>query len=176
MIVAIQGDRASFHELAATAYYLAPITYLYCRSFEDVFEALQSGRAERGFVAIANSSHGPIKEVHQLLRRYQPVVEARFRYDVHQHLIGLPDSRPSDIRTVISHPVALSQCSRHLKAYPDVVPYYDTAAAIEQVQRRADPTLAAVGSREAAELYGLTVIEEDIHNDTDNHTVFASFF
>ena len=38
-----------------------------CTSFEDVFEQVREGRAERALVPIANSSVGRVPDVHRLL-------------------------------------------------------------------------------------------------------------
>ena len=82
----------------------------------------------------------------------------------------------AEIKTVISHPQALGQCASLLKqegwiAQEEV----NTAVAAQRVARSEDPTLAAIGSREAAEEYGLQVLMSHIQDKGGNTTRFAVF-
>ncbi len=175
--VAIQGDIASFHEIAAHEYYQNPIELIYCRSFEEVFNELISGNADRALVAVKNSSHGYIEEVSNLLNSNNVVVEGQHDLRIQQHLIGLANSKVNDIKTIISHPVALSQCSFYIKdslGNTQVQSFHDTAAAVAYIKELSDPTIAAIGSESAAQLYGMEIISRSIQNDSNNVTTFQS--
>ena len=175
--VAIQGDVASFHEIAAHEYYQIPIELIYCRSFEDVFNALVSGNADRALVAVKNSSHGFIEEVSNLLNKNNVIVEGRYDLRIEQHLIGFANSKANDIKTIISHPVALSQCSLYIKnslSNTRVQSFHDTAAAVAYIKELSDPSIAAIGSESAAQLYGMEIISRSIQNDSHNITTFQS--
>lgn len=174
MHIAIQGDPLSFHELAAKQYYSPPVTFEYCQTFQDVFRLLDAGKVDRGFVAVRNSGHGAIKEVSKLFKAHSPQVEAEHSYSVLQHLVGTKDADLASIKTVISHPVALSQCREYLTRYDNQQTYHDTAAAMRLIQELNDPTIAAVGGAEAATYYGLQILVQNIQDDPQNHTVFAS--
>ena len=171
--VAIQGDRASFHEIAAHQYYKTPITLLYCHTFQDVFDALNDGRVDKAFVATRNSGHGDIKEVHQLIAATKPTVEGEHPLPIQQHLLGLPGARAGSIHTIISHPVALSQCSRYV-SNRHTQEYHDTSAAAAFVKTSNNPAFAAIGSEQAAKLHGLDILEASIQNDQKNITIFQS--
>lgn len=175
--VAIQGDRASFHEIAAKKYYSQPVIFRYCQTFAQVFEALEAGLVNRAFVATQNSAHGTLQEVDALRQRYQPLQEGVHHEKIRQHIIGLPGADLRDIREVISHPVALSQCDVYLRerlSSAQLTPYHDTAAAISLVKATNDTSLVAIGSAEAAALYNLQIIVQDIQTDPDNQTTFVS--
>lgn len=171
--VAIQGDRASFHEIAANNYYIQPIELIYCQSFEETFNQLVHGSADRAFVATMNSAHGEIAEVKDLLLKEGVKKEGEYHQPIEQNLIGLQDADISSIRQVISHPVALSQCNRYLADF-ETREYHDTSAAVEYVKLRGDKALAAVGSSAAAKLHGLEILQRSIQNDPNNVTTFAS--
>lgn len=175
--VAIQGDRASFHEIAANALYDHPIEIIYCSTFADAFDKLVEGHADKALVATHNSTHGIIQEVATLLEHHNVHYESEYHLPIQQHLIGLPGTRLDTISQIISHPVALSQCSIFLTntGHAETLPYYDTAAAVEYVKTTNDASIAAIASSVAAELYGLTILEHAIQDDPNNVTVFKSF-
>lgn len=174
--VAIQGDRASFHEIAAHKYYRSPIQFVYCQSFAQVFDALQNHLVDRAFVAVSNSQLGEIREVQQLLAVHSVEVKGEYLLPIQQHLLGLPGSRLENMHTILSHRVALSQCSDFINDHQDalVQEYYDTAGAAKFVKEQDDPGIMAIGSEAAAKLYSLEIIVPSIHNDPDNATLFKS--
>jgi prephenate dehydratase len=73
-----------------------------------------------------------------------------------------------------SHPQALGQSRRFLRDRA-IVPmaYADTAGAAAYVAEMQDPAAAAIAPKIAAELYGLTVIEENVEDAADNMTRFV---
>lgn len=175
--VAIQGDRASFHEIAARQYYGKSVELIYCQSFERVFDLLAKNDVDKAFFAVSNSSHGPIEQVHSLMSGCDLTVEGEYLLLIHQYLIGTVDSQLKDVKTVLSHPIALSQCSVYIKnqlAQASVRDYYDTSAAIRYVKQRGDRSIVAIGSEEAATLYGLKILQRSIQNDPNNTTLFKS--
>lgn len=175
--VAIQGEKASFHEIAAHQYYTAPIELVYCDSFQDVFAALKNNTVDKALVAVSNSAHGEIKEVTSLIVRGNFVCEGEYLLFIQQHLIGLPEARPEDITRVVSHPIALSQCNQYLKnqlSRAALVDHYDTSAAVAYVKQQDDRSVAAIGSDAAAKLYGLKILQRSIQDDPRNATLFKS--
>src|SRR5512141_2771204 len=111
MKVAIQGEAASFHDVAAHEFFGDEIELVCCSTFADAFAALDSGKADAAILAVENSNHGPIQETLDLLAATKPTVLGEVTLAIHQQLIGLPGSTLADITEVHSHPVALSQCS-----------------------------------------------------------------
>jgi prephenate dehydratase len=171
--VAIQGDRASFHEIAAHQHYQQPTQLVYCASFEEVFEQLALRAVDKAFVAVQNTAHGLIDEVQALMSAHSVHIEAYHRLKIEQHLIGLPETSVAEIEAVLSHPVALSQCDIYLSDFTQRQ-YHDTSAAVEYVKRQGNRTLAAVASEAAAELHGMKILCRSIQNDLNNTTTFVS--
>jgi len=175
--VAIQGDRASFHEIAAIKYYTEPIELVYCQTFEQVFDLLKNNSVDKVFVAVKNTSHGEINVVKELKDYYQPIIEGEYPLRIEQHVVGLPNADMRGIKTIISHPIALSQCSVFIDSMSTEVSiheYYDTSAAIEFVKKSDDPAIVAIGSEYAAQFHGLRILKRNIQNTVDNTTVFES--
>ena len=79
-----------------------------------------------------------------------------------------------DIKRVISHPQALKQCADFLQASGyEITEAVNTARAAKQVSELGDKSIAAIASKETAELYGLTILKECINGMQDNSTRFA---
>src|SRR6266542_587547 len=84
-----------------------------------------------------------------------------------------PCVRVDDIRVARSHPQALAQVDDFLRARaiePQVA--YDTAGAAADVAAAAEGSVAAVASKRAGQVYGLTVLAEAIETTPDNFTRF----
>jgi len=176
--VAIQGDKASFHEIAALRYYKQPIDIVYCQSFGEVFLRLKNGEVDRALVAVSNSNHGIISEVEALLEENDVQTEGEYALPIEQHIIVLPQTKPEGIKKVISHPVALSQCSGYLAGrFPnaELEEYYDTSAAVALVAQELDPSMVAIGSERAAQVHNLAILHRAVQDDADNTTLFRSF-
>lgn len=163
MRVAIQGEAGSFHHLAGRHWYGDDFEFVACPTFEAVFEALAAGHAEQAVIAIENSLYGSINAVYDLLSQHKYKIIGELAERIHQHLIGLPHTTAHDVKTVLSHPVALEQCSdfldKHLAAATRTE-YYDTAAAVEFVKKRGDHKVVAIASSLAAELAGLPILQK----------------
>lgn len=174
--IAIQGDRASFHDIAASGYFGDDSRRVFCDTFHDTFDALANDAADYALCAIENSLYGSINEVYDLLvgNDFHIIGEVYLR--IEQCLIGLPGTKLTDIAEVHSHPVALAQCEQYLDSkLPDVtrMEYHDTAASVAMVASLQNKSVAAIAGSKAAELYGMEVISHSIETDTQNYTRFV---
>lgn len=175
MRVAIQGDAGSFHHQAANQFFGDDIEIIACETFAEVFESLAAGSADRAVAAISNSWYGVLPEVTELQSKYSFEVLGELDVPIHQNLIALPGVEPKDIKVVLSHPVALDQCSKYFDEhlpYAERREHHDTAAAVEFIKDRGDSSIAAVAGAWAAEIYNVPVLVEKIENDPNNSTKF----
>lgn len=172
--VACYGTDGAF--CSRTAKLLYPnAKLLYCEKFADVFEAVETGRAVRGVTPVENSTAGSVTEVYDLILQYRHFITAGVNMGIRQNLLACPGADLSTIRTVYSHPQALAQSEAFLKAHGyTAVSFSSTAAAARMVGEKKDISLAAIGSGEAAELYGLRILEADIQAGENNATRFIS--
>jgi prephenate dehydratase len=175
-IIAIQGAPASFHDIAANDFFPNDTSRVYCDTFTATFAALADGNADYALCAIENSLYGSINEVYDLLQSYDFHIIGEVYLRIEQCLIGMPDATLVGITEVHSHPVALAQCDRYLdNTLPaaERMEYHDTAASVEMVAGRKDASVAAIASRQAAELHGMKILASSIETDTQNYTRFV---
>lgn len=142
--------------------------------FEDVVKAVQEGDIDYGVVPIENSSTGGITEVYDLIQRYGCAVVGEQIVKIEHNLLGLPGAKLEDIDTVFSHPQGFAQCRPFFNKHRDwtLKPYFSTSRSAEKVAQDGKKNQAAVASRTAARLYGLSVLAENIFFNSSNYTRF----
>jgi prephenate dehydratase len=147
-----------------------------CRTFDDVARAVVNGEADWGVLPVENLIAGPVQEALDALARFDSLERVgEHTLPVHLALLGLPGSTAGDIRHVLSHPVALKQCTEWLWAHRliTVTEAHDTAGAARMVALRRDRSVAAIAATWAAEPYGLIVLAERLEDRPDNATRFV---
>jgi prephenate dehydratase len=172
--VAFQGERGAFSEEALLTHFGGRAAPLPRRDFRGVGEAVLAGEADFGILPVENTLAGSVQGSHDVLAGGGLRIVGEIVLRIRLHLLGLPGAREDRLRRILSHPVALAQCTRYLRAHPraEAVAVHDTAGAAQEVARTADPEVAAVAPRAAAERYGLTVLASDLQDRADNQTRF----
>ncbi|MEX3011067.1 prephenate dehydratase [Hoeflea sp. TYP-13] len=145
-----------------------------CRTFEDAFNAIESGEAELGMIPIENTIAGRVADIHYLLPESNLHIVGEYFMPIHFQLMVIPGTAESDIKSVHSHIHALGQCRNIVRknGWQPVVAG-DTAGAARLVADTRDPTMAAFAPRLAAELYGLEILREDVEDTDSNVTRFV---
>ena len=169
------GVPGSYAEEAALLYFGEEAELITAGSFQNAFDQLRDGAADRAVVPIENSSTGAIAAVYDLLGRYGFSIAGEQYVRVRHCLLAKPGTRLSDIREVVSHEQGLSQSMEFLTGHPEWVcrPVYNTAAAAKMAAECTDSHLAAIASRRAAQLYGLEVLAEGVNFKEKNFTRFV---
>lgn len=173
--IAIQGEKGSFHDIAAHQYFEGEQVELNCCStFEQVFEHIKREPTAVGVVAIENTIAGSLLHNYELLRESGSVVVGEYKLHIKHSVCCLPDEDWADISEVHSHPVALAQCRNFLSEHPDIkaVEAEDTAGSAAYIAKYKKYGWAAICSSYAAKLYGMKVLQEDIHDNKHNYTRF----
>jgi len=170
--VAFQGVEGAYSEEAAIVA-AAGRERIAASSFEDVFEMVKSGEAALGALPIENSRTGAIGEVYDLLRRNACYIVGAVWIPIAHCLAGIQGASEAGVREVLSHAEGFRQCRRYLKdshwALTDVK---NTALAARMVAESANPAIAAIASKRAAEAYGLAILRDGIADDSKNRTRF----
>ncbi len=145
-----------------------------CALFEEVVELAAKERVDYGVLPIENTSTGSITEVYDLIKNYHAAIVGETCIKIEHHLLGLPGASLAEIRTVYSHPQAFAQCRNFFKDKETMrqIPHFNTSRSAKKVKEAQDRTQAAVGSRPAAELYGLEILADNIHTNDWNYTRF----
>ncbi len=175
MTVVYQGEPGAYSEAAADVL-LPDAKPRGLPTFRRVFEAVASGEAERGVVPVENSIGGSVGEVVDGLFDFGSIrVVAEHWAPIAHALLVLEGTERADVREVRSHPQALAQCAASLRTLlpgADLVPVADTAGAARQIAQEKTAGVAAIASRRAADLYGLSVLAEHVESDAANVTRF----
>lgn len=171
--IAYQGEPGSnSHMVCQQAY--PEWESLPCASFEDVFAAVENGEASLAMIPIDNSIAGRVADIHHFLPASNlHIIGERF-LRIRFSLMALPGAKLEDIRTVHSHVHALGQCRRVIREH-GLTPVIsgDTAGAAREVAESGDMTMAAISPPLAANIYGLTVLAEDVEDEEHNTTRFV---
>jgi len=174
--VAFQGVRGAYSEAALLRHFGASAEAVGFPFSEQVFDAVEDGRVDAGFVPVENSIAGPVGINTDLLLERKVFATAESYLSIDHCLLARQGARLEEVNTVYSHPIALAQCRdfisrRGLRAVPE----YDTAGAAEIVAGRNVGGEAAIASKRCAEVYGLSVLAEDIQTVQNNITRFLAF-
>ena len=152
--------------------------------FRAVVQAVQAGLCQFGILPIENSVQGSVRQVCDLLRVPDLCIVRSVRLLIRHVLLTQRDAQLSDIRTIYTHEQAAGQCSRFLSTLTgvDVVPCTSTAHAAQRAAQAHDKSVAAIAGEACAKLYGLSVLSDQIQNESNNDTRFlcvakgASFY
>ncbi len=171
--VAYSGVEGAFAHIAAGRIFPDGNRISY-PDFKAAYEAVEKGECDCAVLPIENSRAGEVGQVIDLIFSGSLYVNGLYSLDIRHNLIGMSDATEKDIVKVISHQQALDQCAAYIRNQGYKSESCDnTARAGKLVADTGDKTLAAIASRETADLYGLKVIRENINEASDNTTRFV---
>ena len=174
--VAFQGEDGCYSHAAARRHLAGQeAQFRGYRTFARTVEALRRGEVDRAVLPVENTVAGPIEDVLDLIAERGLVLIGEEIVQVEHCLLAVEPVPLGRIRRVGSHAKALAQCSQFLASLPEVkvVAEDDTAGAARLVAESGDPTRAAIAGADAAERYGLVVVQRHIANRKDNYTRFV---
>ncbi len=177
MRVAIQGELGSNSHMAALAAFekqASGIEIVPCMLSVDVFDRIQEGQVDSAVLPIENSLHGSVAEHYDLLLERPVTIAAESLLRVRHNVTVAPGVRLGEVRRVLSHPVALSQCRKWLAAHPQIeaVPFYDTAGSVKHIMQLGLRDTAAIAPALAARQYGAEIVVEGMEDHAENYTRF----
>lgn len=173
MIVAFQGIRGAYSEMAVWKHFGSKAQPMGCNNFDKVFEAVLKSQAAFGVIPVENTIAGTVVENYDLLLTHDIAVLAEIYMNISHMLLGKKGVRFSVIRKVVSHPHALNQCKAFLRRHHlKPIPSYDTAGSAQKVAQCHSQQWAAIASKLCADIYGLTVLKENIQSNIGNATRF----
>jgi chorismate mutase/prephenate dehydratase len=147
---------------------------MYSRTFDGVFQSVESGLCRYGVLPIENSSYGSVTQVYDLMRDHKFYIVRDYKLQISHRLLAKSGTKLEDIREVFSHNQAIGQCSRFLKEHSDikVTIVENTAIAARSVADSPRNDVAAISSPDCQLLYGLEAVRSDIQNTDNNYTRF----
>ena len=171
---AFQGERGAFSEDAARQLLGPAVETLAYRSFDEMFDAVSAGAADCAVAPIENSLAGSVIRNYDLLEERELTIIGETNVRIIHNLIAPAGVRLENVRHVYSHPVALAQCERFLRAQPQLAAEvaYDTAGSVKMIMERGRQDEAAIAGATAAEVYGAQIIASGIEDNPANFTRF----
>ena len=171
--ISFQGEPGANSDTASRNVYPS-MEPLPCPTFEDAFNAVETGKADLAMIPIENTIAGRVADIHHLLPESRMHIIGEYFLPIHFQLMVLPGVKRDEIKTVHSHIHALGQCRKYIRKNGwKAVVAGDTAGAAKLVSEVKDRTMAALAPALAATLYGLDIIEENVEDTDSNVTRFV---
>lgn len=170
--IAFQGEMGAYgHQACADA--RPDYTPLPCPTFDAAIESVRNGDADLGMIAVENSTYGRVADVHSLLPESGLHIVDETFVRVHINLLGQKGTKLDQIKSAAGHVVILPQCATFLRDHDITgVTSSDNAKAARDVAEGDDPTVGALASELAADIYGLDVLARHIEDEDRNTTRF----
>ncbi len=148
---------------------------LECASFDEVFDAVERGRAAFGVVGKENSLEGPVTAtLDNFASRNSVAIFGEKIFDVHHCLVIHPDASLEDITQIASHPQGLAQCRRFINEELPGRTTLTTSSTAESARlATTDKSIAGIANTLAAQLHGAHIAAENIEDNFGNQTSFA---
>ena len=172
-MVACQGVEGAYSQIACEKMFKNPFI-MYFKNFEGVFSAIDKGLCQYGILPLENSTAGSVKKVYDQMIKHNFSIVRTFRLKIDHNLLAKPGTKLSDIKEVYSHEQAINQCSEFLQTLTGitVIPVSNTAIAADMVSKSDRKDVAALSSRNCAELYNLEILASSIQDKGNNRTRF----
>ncbi|KFJ43606.1 prephenate dehydratase [Francisella philomiragia] len=175
--VSFQGEHGAYSEQAITSFFnqqnIKDFQTIPCFSFSEAIEHTIAGKSNFVMIPVENSLAGSVVPAYDELIKSNLKVKAEVVLKIKHCLMGLEGVQFSDIKSVISHPQALSQCSKSLnklKLVPEA--FVDTAGAAKYIFEKNIKDHLAIAGELAAKTYGLKIFQDEFEDEHFNYTRF----
>jgi prephenate dehydratase len=174
--IAIQGELGSNSHMA-TVEMLGNqdgLEIIACAVSAQVLTKVVAREVDGAVLPIENSLHGSVAEHYDLLLELPVRIERESLLRIRHNVIAMPGVKLEEVRKMMSHPVALSQCRRFLAGHPEfeVVPFYDTAGSVKHLMEVGLRDVAGIAPELAARVYGAEVLVAGVEDHAENYTRF----
>ncbi len=182
--VALLPQGSTSDEAAQYLFGETEVDYRYYKPIADVFLSTAGGKTDYSVIPIENTIEGSVSlHVDWLVHEVELPIQAEWVYPSLQNLIGhRSELQGADgslvgerIVKVLSHPVALAQCSQFLRTFLPHVELEQVSSTVEAVRLVKDNPgagWAAIGTRSGARLHGLDIVRESVTDHSNNYTRF----
>jgi chorismate mutase/prephenate dehydratase len=172
-VVACQGVEGAYSQITAEKLFSLP-NIMYFNSFEGVFQAVEKGLCRYGILPIANSSHGSVTQVYDLMKKHNFHIVKALKLKIDHSLLVKQGCDMAGVKEIFSHEQAIGQCSEFLESLKGVkvTMVENTAVAAQMVAESDRSDIAAISSHDCAELYGLSALQVNVQNNSNNFTRF----
>ena len=171
MKILYQGSPGAYSHLAALEVY-PNAEIISCKTFDECFSKAQEDEKLKIIIPESNKTTGNIG-IEYLIFKYRLNIYAEHFQKIEHNLLGLPGTKISNIKNVLSHAQALSQCSNFIKKNNLIENVRaDTAGSAELIAKNKKISDGAIASKLSAKIYKLDVVASNIENQKGNTTRF----
>ena len=172
--VSFQGEQGAYSQAAAVSFFDDKIKTIPSPTFAKVLKNTEDNESDYSILPIENSLEGSVGESNDLLLATNLTAIGEIYHRVQHCLIGTGSIE--NIDTVYSHPQALGQCRQFIQEHSlKTIPSYDTAGSVKTIKDLNKDSIACIASRNAAEIFGVTIIQKGIEDNANNYTRFLIF-
>ncbi|MBO0614925.1 prephenate dehydratase [Thiothrix fructosivorans] len=172
MRIAYLGPAGTFTQEATFKHFGMNVGTLPVDSIAQVFREVEAGRVRYGVVPIENSTEGVITHTLDMFMQSSLRICGEISLRIHQNLM-CRHGEWQGVQKVYAHAQSLAQCrywlDKHLP-HAERIPVSSNAEAARLVSN--DDSAAALGSRQAAPIYGLHIVQDSIEDNPNNTTRF----
>jgi prephenate dehydratase len=169
--VSFQGERGAYSEAAARSFFNEQIETVPQTTFAEVLESTSNDKTQYSVLPVENSLEGSVGESYDLLYSTSLNATGEIYHRIEHCLIGT--GKINEIDTVYSHPQALGQCRKFIEKHNmKTIPAYDTAGSVKMIKELNKDNCACIASKDAAEIYNMPIILDNIANNLNNYTRF----
>ena len=174
--IAIQGFSGAFHEIAANRFHGRDrVNIIPAHTFDELVDMVEKGeQADGGMMAIENTIAGSLLSNYILLNKSDLNITGEIFLRIRQNLMALPGQRIENLKEVHSHPIAIAQCRKFFKQYPQIklISTEDTALSARRIREKGWEGIGAIASTLAADIYDMELLAEGIETNKTNFTRF----
>lgn len=169
------GEPGSESHKACVQFFGRDVRLQPVRVSRELFEAVRHGEVDQAIVPLQNALTGSVHENYDLLLEYEASIVGEITLRIVHNLAASPQTAPTDIKRVFSHPTVFQQCRQYLDRHPEwqLIATQDAAGAAKKIAEEKQMGDAAITSPEATELYGLKTLEQSIETSPRNYTRFV---
>ena len=163
------------HKAAKIFFPKSGTEFIEANNIVDIFKKIENEKVNYGVIPIENSLQGTVRETLDLLIEKNLKIYSEFEIRIIHNLIGFKDTQINKIKTVYSHPQALSQTRNWLRSNipnAEIIENNSTAQAVKKIANLGDNRNVAIGTDIAAILNDVEIIERGIEDNPSNYTRF----
>lgn len=171
--VAFLGPEGTFTQEAALKHFGHSAVTVPLGAIDEVFREVAAGAVNYGVVPVENSTEGMINHTLDTFLDSTLNICGEVELRIHHHLLVGPNTHSDHITRVYSHSQSLAQCRQWLDGHYPKAERIAVSSNAEAAKRiKGEWNSAAIAGDMAAELYGLTKLNEKIEDRPDNSTRF----
>ncbi len=171
--VAFLGPEGTYTQAAALKHFGHSIGTTALNAVDEIFRDVEAGNSSYGVVAVENSTEGGVDQTLDMLISSSLKICAEVEMRIHHNLLST-EKELSAIKQVCAHPQALAQCREWLDANLAGVERVAVSSNAEGARMASEqPGVSAIAGEEAAEIYNINILAENIEDEPDNTTRFV---